>query len=320
MPRHIRILTLLLILLSACSSPASDSGTDVPASAPSAAPATLAPTATEESSVTSVLASTTLLADIAQAVAGDRLKIESILPAGSDPHSYQYTPKDVAKVAGIELLILFDNENYEVFLEPLLYSAGGDMEFVFASAGVSKRVDFAMGGMDPHVWLDPNNVIICVENIREGLTHFDPDGTAEFQTNAVAYAGELTELDAWIVKEVDQIPAEKRLLVTNHEALGYFAERYGFTVVGTIVESFSSDASPSAQQMAGLIDQIKATGAPAIFLDASDNPTLAEQIAAETGVTVVTDLHLESLTDGPPAATYLDMMKHNVTQIVDALK
>lgn len=267
-----------------------------------------------------VLASTTILADIAQNIAGDRLAIGSILPPGADPHSYQYTPKDVVVVAGSELLILFDNENYEIFLEPLLYSADGDIEFVHSTVGVSKRVDFAMGGMDPHVWLDPNNIVICIENIREGLTHFDPDGTAEFQTNADAYAGKLNELDAWIVKEVDQIPAEKRLLVTNHEALGYFAERYGFTVVGTVVESFSSDASPSAQQMADLIDQIKATGAPALFLDASDNPTLAEQIAVETGVTVVTDLHLESLTDGPPAATYLDMMKHNVTRIVNALK
>jgi manganese/iron transport system substrate-binding protein len=119
---------------------------------------------------------------------------------------------------------------------------------------------------------------------------------------------------------VNQIPVEKRLLVTNHEAFGYFAERYGFTIAGNVIESFSSDASPSAQQMAALIDQIKSSGAPAIFLDASDNTTLAQQIAAETGVRVVTDLHLESLTDGPPAATYIDMMKHNVTQIVNALK
>jgi ABC-type Zn uptake system ZnuABC Zn-binding protein ZnuA len=127
-------------------------------------------------------------------------------------------------------------------------------------------------------------------------------------------------LDTWIVEQVNQIPIEKRLLVTNHEAFGYFAERYGFTIAGNVIESFSTDASPSAQQMAALIDQIKSSGAPAIFLDASDNTTLAQQIADETGVRVVTDLHLESLTDGPPAATYIDMMKNNVTQIVNALK
>ena len=122
-----------------------------------------------------------------------------------------------------------------------------------------------------------------------------------------------------IVEQVSQIPQEKRLLVANHEALGYFAERYGFAVAGTVVESFSSGASPSAGQMASLIDQIRSSGAPAIFLDASDNELLAKQIADETGVEVVTDLNLESLTDGPPAATYIDMMKHNVTLIVEAL-
>ncbi len=288
--------------------------------APTSTDAPPRPTSTEFVQEYEVLASTTLLADIAQKVAGDRIQIGSILPAGADPHSYQYTPQDVAKVADIDLLILFDHENYELFLEPLLYAADGQMEFVYASVGVSKRVDFAMGGMDPHIWLDPNNVIVCLENIREGLTHLDPDGAAEFQSNLEVYAAELTALDAWIAEQVSQIPAEKRLLVTNHEAFGYFAERYGFTIVGTVVESFSSDASPSAQQMAVLIDQIKASGAPAIFLDAGDNPALAEQIAAETDAQVVTDLHLESLTDGAPAATYLDMMKHNVTLIVEALK
>jgi len=127
-------------------------------------------------------------------------------------------------------------------------------------------------------------------------------------------------LDTWIVELVDQIPSQRKLLITNHEALGYFAERYGFTIAGTVIESFSTDASPSAQQMAALIDQIKSSSAPAIFLDASDNAALAQQIAAETGVRVVTDLHLESLTDGSPAGTYIDMMKHNVTQIVNALR
>lgn len=296
--RRLILIGILILLTSACGGqPASDSGTTDPV----------------------ILASTTLLADIAQNVAGARVQIGSLLPNGADPHSYQYTPQDVAKVAAIKLLIMND-ERYEVFMEPLLYSAGGEMEFVFASTGVSKRVDFDMGGFDPHVWLDPNNVILYVENIREGLTHFDPDGAAEYKSNADSYIAELTALDAWIVEQVNRIPSEKRLLVTNHEAFFYFAERYGFTVVGSVLESFSTDASPSAQQMASLIDQILLSGAPAIFLDAGDNPTLAQQIADETGVTVVTDLHLESLTDGAPAATYIDMMKHNVMQIVNALK
>jgi len=108
--------------------------------------------------------------------------------------------------------------------------------------------------------------------------------------------------------------------VTNHEALGYFAQEYGFTVVGSILPSLSSEASASAQEIAASVDAIKASGAPVIFLGDVENAKLAEQIASETGVQVVNDLHLESLTDGAPAATYIEMMKYNVTRIIEALK
>jgi ABC-type Zn uptake system ZnuABC Zn-binding protein ZnuA len=203
----------------------------------------------------------------------------------------------------------------------LLENAGGEREVVEASAGLSPRQDAeSEHGLDPHLWADPNNVITYVENIREALTHYDPDGAAIFQSNADTYVAQLVELDAWIKEQVSQIPSERRLLVTNHEALGYVAERYGFTVIGAVVPGVSSDSAPSAEQMANLIDQIKASGTPAIFLDEVENPALAQQIAAETGVKVIEDLHLESLTDGPPAGTYIDMTRHNVTRIVNALK
>ena len=264
-----------------------------------------------------ILTSTTFLADITRNIAGDRVSVESLLPIGADPHSYQPTPRDVARVADSELLIV-NGAGYEHFIETLLENAGGEKEVLEASAGINPRED--ADGIDPHMWLDPNNVIVYVENIREALTHYDPDGAAVYRSNADAYIAELQGLDTWIVEQVSQIPQEKRLLVTNHEALGYFAGRYDFAIAGTVIESFSSGASPSAGQMAGLIDQIKTSGAPAIFLDASDNASLAQQIADETGVRVITDLHLESLTDGTPAATYIDMMKHNVSLIVEALK
>ena len=264
-----------------------------------------------------ILTSTTFLADITQNIAGDRVTIESLLPIGADPHSYQPTPLDTAKIADSKLLII-NGTDYEHFLQTLLENAGGDRTVIEASTGVSPRKD--ANGVDPHMWLDPNNVIIYAENIRKGLTEYDPEGAAIYQSNADSFIAKLNDLDAWIVEQVSQIPPERRLLITNHESLGYFAERYGFTVAGTVIESFSSGASPSAGQMAGLIDQIKSSGAPAIFLDASDNEALAKQIADETGVRVITDLHLESLTDGAPSGTYIDMMKYNVTQIVEALK
>jgi ABC-type Zn uptake system ZnuABC Zn-binding protein ZnuA len=264
-----------------------------------------------------ILTSTTFLADITQNIAGDRVTVESLLPIGADPHSYQPTPRDTAKIADSKLLII-NGTDYEHFLQTLLENAGGDRTVIEASTGVSPRKD--ANGVDPHMWLDPNNVIIYAENIRKGLTEYDPEGAVIYQSNADSFIAKLNDLDAWIVEQVSQIPPERRLLITNHESLGYFAERYGFTVAGTVIESFSSGASPSAGQMAGLIDQIKSSGAPAIFLDASDNEALAKQIADETGVRVITDLHLESLTDGAPSGTYIDMMKYNVTQIVEALK
>ena len=267
-----------------------------------------------------ILASATFLADIAQNIAGDRVKVESLLPVGADPHSYQPTPQDVTKIAQSKLLII-NGAEYEHFLESLFESAGGEREVIEASAGVSPGTDAGNEyGIDPHFWLDPNHVIVYVENIREGLTHFDPDGAAMYQSNAETYVAQLIGLDAWTNEQVAQIPPERRLLVTNHEALSYFADRYGFTIIGAVLPGVSSDASPSAELMAGLIDLIKSSGTPAIFLDEVENPALAQQIADETGVKIVDDLHLESLTDGPPAATYIDMIKHNVTRIVEALK
>ena len=267
-----------------------------------------------------VLTSTTFLADITRNVAGERVEVESLLPVGADPHSYQPTPQDVTKIVQSKLLII-NGAEYEHFLEPLLENAGGEREVIVASAGLSPEKDLqSEHGVDPHLWLDPNNVLVYVENIREALTHFDPDGAALYKSNADAYVAQLKDLDIWISEQVSQIPPERRLLVTNHEALGYFADRYGFTVIGAILPGVSSDASASAGQMSALIDQIKASGVPALFLDEVENPALAQQIADETGVKVVEDLHLESLTDGPPAGTYIDMMKHNVTRIIGALK
>ncbi len=271
-------------------------------------------------SALNVLASTTFLADIAQNVAGDRAKVEALLPVGADPHSYQAAPSDVAKIAESKVLILNGLE-YEHFIESLLENAGGERLVIEATTGLKPKEDAGNEhGVDPHMWLDPNLVITYVGNIRDGFIEADPAGAETYKVNADAYIAELKDLDKWIVEQVNAVPAERRLLVTNHEAMGYFAERYGFEVAGSVIPSFSSNAAPSAQEMAGLIDGIKKLNVPAIFLDTADNDVLAKQIAGETGVMIVADLHLESLTDGAPAPTYIDMMKNNVSKIVKALK
>ena len=267
-----------------------------------------------------VLTTTTILADVARNVAGDRMTVGSLLPVGTDPHSYQPVPQDSTMISETKLVVIHGG-GYESFIDSLLENAGGQSKLVDTATGVRLKPSSQNGEiMDPHAWLDPNNVIVYADNIREGLTQLDPDGAEIYQANTSAYIDQLTELDAWINGQVAQIQPQHRVLVTNHESLGYFAERYGFRLVGAVIPSFSSDASPSAQQMAALIDQIKEAQAPAIFLAASDNPALAQQIAAETGVQVITDLHVESLTEGTPAATYIDLMRHNVTRIVNALQ
>ena len=294
-----RYFLFFTLLVSACTSPATASSRSGP----------------------TVLASTTVLADITQNVAGARIQVETLLPFGADPHSYQLTPQDVARISDSDLLII-NGAGFEQFLKNALEATGGERTVVEASAGLTA----ATGGqaekmeVDPHYWLDPNNVTIYAANIREGLSRIDPGGAEVYQANAEAYIEQLHALDAWINEQVSAIPVERRLLVTNHDSLGYFARRYGFTLIGTVVPGFSSDAAPSAQQMAALIDQIKSSGAPAVFLDAAESTTLADQIASDAGVSVVTDLHIGSLTDGAPAGTYVDMMKYNVTQMVKALK
>ncbi|PWH14985.1 MAG: ABC transporter substrate-binding protein [Anaerolineae bacterium] len=310
--RWLTLLILTTFLLTACS----------PATQPASSASTL-----------KVLAAETFLADIAQNVAGERVQVQSLLPLGVDPHTFEPTPQDVKKIAESNVLIL-NGAGFEKWAEKTLQNAGGERLVIEAAAGLTMRepklemheheqethTDHHHEG-DPHFWFDPTLVIKYVENIRDGLIAADPAGKDVYTTNAAAYITQLNELDAWIKTQVEQIPPQRRLLITDHETFGYFADRYGFTLVGAIIPNATTEAAPSAQALAGLIEQIRETGAPAIFLETGRSPQLAEQIAAETNTTVVTDIYTHSLTEADgKAPTYIDMMKHNVTVIVQALK
>ncbi len=283
-----------------------------------------------------VLAAESFLADIAQNVAGERLTVGELLPLGLDPHAFEPTPKDVAKIADSNVLIV-NGAGLEKWLANILESAGGQRLVIEASAGLiplqrsGKEIlcappsqaagDGHEAGGDPHFWLDPRLVIRYVENIRDGFSQADPQGKASFEDNAAAYISRLEELDTWIATQVAQIPLERRLLVTNHESLGYFADRYGFKLIGAILPSFSTGASPSAGDLARLADCIQTSGTPAIFLETGTNPQLADQLAQETGIRVVTGLYSESITPpGGEAPDYISMMKYNTQAIVNALK
>lgn len=289
-----------------------------------------------------VLATESFLADIAQNVAGDRLQVATLVPLGLDPHAFEPTPQDVVRIADADILLV-NGAGFEAWLQEVLDNAGGERLVVAASAGLETRpmveahADEAHAdeagshedhadehhheGGDPHFWFDPTKVAVYAANIREGLAALDPDGAAIYAANAEAYTAQLDELDGWIQEQVAQIPAERRLLVTNHESLGYFADRYGFRVVGTVIPSVSTGAAPSAQQLAELADQIAEAGVPVIFLETGANAQLAEQLAQETDIQVVTKLYSHSLSapDGP-APTYIDMMRYNTEAIVAALQ
>ena len=269
-----------------------------------------------------VLATESFLGDIAQNVAGSRIKVETLLPVTVDPHEYQPKPQDVTRLAQVQVLIV-NGLGYEAWLQKTLDSLGGQRQVIVATNGLAPNPDPSGEHPegDPHMWMYPLDTINYVDQIRDGLTQVDPAGKDEYARNADAYIAKLQALDGWVKDQVNQIPVERRLLVTNHDALGYFAKAYDFKIVGAVIPSVTTDASPSAQQLAGLIDTIRSSGARAIFLDIGENQKLAQQIASETGVKVVTNLYVES-TSGPngPAPTYIDMIKHDVTTILDALK
>jgi ABC-type Zn uptake system ZnuABC Zn-binding protein ZnuA len=294
---------------------------------------------------TRVIVVETFLSDIVQNIAGNRLTVETLMPAGVDPHSYQPTPQDVARISESDLLIL-NRIGLEEALDTVLLNAGGDFILVEAAAGLEFRDpipeiheddhlltgeqeelddhldpedEHGHGDFDPHFWLNPIHVITYVENITQGLTQVDPEGANEYNLNAEAYILALKDLDAWIESQVEMIPPERRLLVTNHESLGYFADRYGFKVTGAIIPSATTGASPTAQDLAALTERILETGAPAIFLETGTNPRLAEQLASETGIKIVPDLYTHS-TGEAPTSTYIEMMRYNTTVIVEALR
>ena len=307
-PRPVFFMILLALMAAGCGRPA-------------------APNAPEP-----VIAVESFLADFTRQVAGTRLEVRSLVPFGVDPHGYEPTPQDIAAVARARLIVV-NGAGLETFISKLISNAGGDRPMVEASAGLASRSaregEVLEGGViatgptsepDPHFWLDPVMAVRYVQNIRDALSRVDPAGEPTYGVNADAYIRQLRELDAWISGQVAAIPPEKRALVTNHESLGYFADRYGFHIVGTVIPSVSSKASPTARQLARLVDGLKKAGARAVFLEVGGSPQLARQVAQEAGIPVVTELYTHSLTDASgPAPSYLDMMRYDVKTIVEAL-
>ena len=284
------------------------------------------PAAAAPSGGLSVVATTSIVADVVQQIGGDAFTVTTLLPLGSDPHSFQPSPRDMALVADASV-IFANGAGLEEFLQPLIENAGAKARVVEVSEGISlleaapeesEAGDEHTG--DPHTWVDPNNVLVWVENIQAALTELDPDNAADYQAKAERYKSELKAMDTWIVEQVATIPPENRVLVTDHLVYGYFAERYGFEQIGAIIPGFSTISSPSAKDLAAIESAIQAHNVKAVFVSESTSPTLVQRVSEDTGVALVRLYHGSLSEPDGPTATYIDMLRFNVNAMVAALQ
>jgi len=265
-----------------------------------------------------IVCSTTIVGDVVAQIAGEGSGVTVLLPVDADPHAFEPTPRDLVAIARADVVFL-NGAGLEQNLDPILGTATGpvvalsDGLDLLGSAGPNHE------GADPHVWFDPTNVGAWVDRIAAVLGDLNPAGEPEYHARAAAYRSELADLDAWIVEEVKRLPEERRLLVTDHAVFGYFAARYGFDQIGTVFPGLSSLAEPSARDLAALEEAIASLGVPVLFVGTTVNQSLAERVAADTGTEIVV-VYTGSLS-GPdgPAASYLDLMRYDVTAIVNGL-
>ena len=270
-----------------------------------------------------VVATTPQVADFVRRVAGGGVVVHQVVRAGVDPHEFEPSPADQEAVRRSR--VIFESGlALESWVADTVRSAGAKGPVVDTSAGAQLRQASEEGQeVDPHIWHDPTNAKVMVTNISRGLAAALPDQAAGFASRAAAYSAELDGLDAEVRAQIGSIPEAQRRLVTNHDALGYYADRYGITVVGSVIPSFDSQAELSSRQLAELVANIKAQGVKAIFAESSLPPKTAETVARDAGVTIVAGedaLYADSM--GPPGSegdTYLKMVRHNTRQLVTHL-
>ncbi len=262
----------------------------------------------------------TVLADVARGVGGDRVAVVEIVRPGVDPHEFQPTPGDVQQAAGADI-VLVSGKGLEGYLAKLEEGAGGRAKFTDVGARVGASLKIREEGRtleDPHWWHSVANVRRAAEVVREVFARADPPDATEFARHAAAYAAGLDALDAAVKLKVAELPRERRKLVTSHDAFGYFARDYGFTVYS--IEGVSTAEQPSTRRVAELLRTIRAQQVKAVFFESTQNPKVIAEITRETGATVGGELFADGLAAEGEAATYAGMMRHNVNTVVDALK
>jgi zinc/manganese transport system substrate-binding protein/manganese/iron transport system substrate-binding protein len=265
-----------------------------------------------------VVATTTQVADFARNIGGDRVQVTSLFKPNVDAHDYEPSPADIDTIARADLVIE-NGAGLESWLHDTVTSSGYDGPVIDTSQGVRLR---QLGGQpDPHIWQNPRNAMVMAANIEGALAAADPADADVYRTNLAAYTKQLQALDAEVQRQLDSLANKK--LVTNHDAFGYYIDRYGLQFVGSIIPSFDTSAELSGRDIRDLVAKIKATRVKAVFSETSLPPKTAETIAREAGVKVVEGedaLYGDSL--GPPGSdgdTYLKMVRHNTRTIVHNL-
>ena len=279
-----------------------------------------------------VVATTTILGDVVENVVGDEARVQVLIPVGADPHDFQASAAQIADLNRADLVVS-NGLGLEEGLENVLEAAAGDGVRVFAVGpeldpipllegeehGEEGEEHEEEGGLDPHVWLDPLRMADAARLIAAQLSEIDP--ATDWMTRAEDYASQLEATDREISDRLSSIPEEARHLVTNHEALGYFADRYGFEVVGVIIPGGSTLADPSSAQLAELVEVMRRERVTVIFAEATEPSALAEAVAAELGDEVeVIELFTEALGEpGSGADTLIGMLQTNARLITEAL-
>jgi ABC-type Zn uptake system ZnuABC Zn-binding protein ZnuA len=257
-----------------------------------------------------ILTTTTILADMAKQVAGDRMTIGSIVPAGAHVEEYEPRPDDAKRMSEAKLVIT-NGLDLDKWVDPLLRNAKSGTPVVTVTDGLPD-----IDG-NPHMWFDPALARQYVDKMRDALIALDPPGKDAYTANAKKYSDQLVILEAELKAKVAAIPQDRRKLVTSHDAFPYFARAFGFEIVGFAQPE--PGKPPSAGELADLVEKVKAAKVPAIFSEVGGSTQLAETVAKETGAKVVTDLPTDSLLEAP-ADSYVGLMRVVVDKIVAALK
>jgi ABC-type Zn uptake system ZnuABC Zn-binding protein ZnuA/ABC-type Mn2+/Zn2+ transport system permease subunit len=269
-----------------------------------------------------VVASTTQIGDFVREVGGSAVEVDQILQPNTDPHEYEPRPSDVEGAAGADL-VFANGDNLDGWIDQVVSESGSDARIVDLGATVPVKLPGESSGAeasqyDPHWWHDPRNAEAAIVEIRKVLTQAEPSTAGQFRRNAASYLGKLRALDRGIARCMASVPVDQRKLVTDHDAFGYFAKRYGITVVGAVIPSQTTQAQPSAKDVTDLVDLIKREGVAAVFPETSISPKLANTIANEAGASSDHTLYGDTL--GPEdssGATYLQMEAANANAMVE---